>query len=126
MRPNLKLTVNNSDAPLSKIETLLNAYRSADRSSQQVLEKATQVLFETSDPEKVSQANRAISLSTEIVNTAFSNVVDAKSENLSDVLMKLQIWHESVVGENSHRMNLSPMEQLLSSIYDDILQLSQA
>ena len=126
MKPNLKVAATNPNSPLSKIETLLNAYRSADRSSQQVLEKATQVLFETSDPEKVSQANRAIKLSSEIVNTAFLNVVDAKSENLSDVLMKLQIWHESVVGEHTHRMDLSPMEQLLCSVFDDILQLSRA
>ena len=126
MRPNLKIAANNSDAPRSEVETFLAAYQSADRSSQQVLEKATQVLFETADPEKVSRANRALKLSTEIVNTAFLNIVDAKSKNLSDVALKLQVWHESVIGEESERADLSPMEQLLCSVYCDILQLLQA
>lgn len=126
MRPNLKIAASNSEASQSKVERLLNAYRLADRSSQQVLEKATQVLFETSDPQKVSQANRAIKLSTEIVNSAFSDIIDVKSESLTEVYMKLQVWHESVVGDDAQRASLSPMEQLLCSVYDDILQLTQA
>ena len=125
MRPSLRIAANNTQTSQSKIEDLLNAYRSADRSSQQVLEKATQILFDTSDPEKVAKANRAIKLSTDIVNTAFSDIIDAKSKSLFDVLLKLQIWHENIVGDDSNRVNLSPMEQLLCSVYDDIGALSR-
>ena len=108
------------------METLLSAYQSADKSSQQVLETATQILFETSDPEKVAQANRAIKLSNQRVNDAFLSIVEAKSDNLTDVMIKLQLWYEGIVGEDTQRANLSPMEQLLCSVFDDVLQLSKA
>ena len=125
MRPNLRVATSTPSASLSRMEQLLSEYQSADRSSQMVLEKATKILFETSDPEKVAQANRAIKLSTEVANTAFLKLVSAKSENLADVLLKMKVWHETVAGSESDLTNLSPMEQLLCSAYEDIQEIAQ-
>lgn len=125
MKTNLKVAFSNVESKeLSKVEQLVKEYRAADRSSQTVLEKATEILSSSRDSQKVAQANRAVKLSSALANDAFLKVVEQKSDSLRDVLEKLDIWHESVVGEQRCRETLSPMEQLLCSVIDDVAQLS--
>lgn len=123
MKPKLSAVNLKDTVPLSRVEVLAKAYSAVEESSRIVVEDASQTLFETSDPEKTMRANRAIRKSDNAINDALFRIIDQRSSNLNDVHIKLNIWHENIVGSIAERSQLSPMEQLLCSAYDDILQL---
>lgn len=121
----LKVAYSDDAGAKSRIDELIDNYRSADKCSQIVLDKATKVLAETNDASKVAQANRAIRLSMQIANEAFLEISNARSKNLEGVLAKLNLWQECAIGTSPESQDLSPIEMLLCSVVGDISRLSK-
>ena len=124
MTTELRVAYSEEVSPEKGIRGLVENYRSADKSSQLVLEKAATILAQTNDAPKVAQANRAVRLTVQIANEAFLQVTNAKSKNLEDVLTKLELWQECAIGADPSELELSPMDKLLCSVVEDISRLS--
>ena len=124
MTNELRVAYSDDISPKKGIKGLVENYQSADKSSQLVLEKAAAVLAQTNDAPKVAQANRAIRLTIQIANDAFLQITKAKSKNLKDVMTKLELWQECAIGSQLSESELSPIDQLLCSVVEDIARLS--
>lgn len=104
----------------SKVITRAASFRRANEACCDAFAESDRLMTEGGDVVAMTMARRTISQAAELATQELELLIAEPSISLDEVVAKLQIWYENTVGSHDRSDDLSPMDQLVLSSFEDL------